>query len=245
MTRAVLAAIALLSTAILPQAAAALTPFELNEAGKAAYGRGDFETAARRFGEAIVAAPEEPLYHYHRGAALLRLGRHAEARTSYEQALSLKPPPALAATISAALREFGSRAAIPRARDVDVETVALETAHGVWFAEVTLNGRRRARFLVDTGATSCAISAALAQELGIRIGADVPIIQIMTMNGKTTGRLVSLDSIRVGETEAMNVATIVHTFEGGIEGILGNTFLGRYAVTLDAGRRLLHLRPRQ
>jgi predicted aspartyl protease len=56
---------------------------------------------------------------------------------------------------------------------------------------------------------------------------------------------VALDSIRIGEVESTDVPTVVvSTLEPGIEGILGNTFLSRYAVTLDAQRRLLHLRPR-
>src|SRR5207247_1772638 len=100
---------------------------------------------------------------------------------------------------------------------------------------------RRARFIVDTGATACTISPALAEELGITIPDDAPVIQVTTMNGKTECRLVSIDSVRLGEVEATDVPTIVQAFEPGIEGILGNTFLARYAVTLDAQRRLLYL----
>jgi aspartyl protease family protein len=227
-----------------PQLSAALTPGELNEAGKSAYQRGDFATAARLFGEAVAGAPSEPLFHYHRGAALVRLGQFAEARASYERALALKPPAQLAATIGAARRELGPRPAGTRA-EPDPEAIRLETAGGVWFAEVTLNGTRRARFMVDTGAAWCTISPALAEELGITIPDDTPAVQLATGNGRTEGRLVALDSIRIGEVESTDVPTVVvSTLEPGIEGILGNTFLGRYAVTLDAQRRVLHLRPR-
>jgi aspartyl protease family protein len=244
MTRIAPAALATLLFLALPCPSAALTSGELNAAGMAAYTRGDFATAERLFGEAVSAAPQEPLYHYHRGVALVRLGRLAEARASYERALASNPPRALADTIVAALREFGAQVS-RRAPLPEGITVPLENAHGVWFAEVMLNGTRRARFVVDTGATSCAISPDLAQELGIELAEDAPVVEIMTANGKTTGRPVSLDSIGVGEAEATHVATVVHTFEDGMEGILGNSFLGRYAVTLDAQRRLLHLNPRQ
>jgi clan AA aspartic protease (TIGR02281 family) len=243
MNRRILGAMLALLLLSVPQLCAAVTPGEFNEAGKSAYQRGDFATAARLFGEAVAAAPGEPLFHYHRGAALLRLGQFAEARASYERALALKPPAPLAATIAAALREFGPRPPASGA-GADPEAIRLEAANGVWFAEVTLNGTRQARFVVDTGATSCTISPALAEELGITIPDDAPVIQVVTMNGRTEGRLVSLDSIRVGEIEATDVATVVQPFEPGIDGILGNTFLARYAVTIDARRRLLHLRPR-
>ena len=239
-----LGAVMVLLLLAVPHLCAALTPSELNEAGKSAYQRGDFTTAARLFGEAVAGAPSEPLFHYHRGVALVRLGQFAEGRASYERALALKPPAPLAATISTALRELGPR---PRARiaDSDPDAIRLEMANGIWFAEVTLNGTRQARFVVDTGATSCTISAALAEELGITIPDDAPLVQVTTMRGRTEGRLVSLDSIRIGEVEATDVPTVVQSLEPRIDGILGDTFLSRYAVTLDAQRRVLYLRPRQ
>ena len=244
MTRITAIAVALSLLVLVPASSGAATPAALNEAGKAAYARGDFESAARLFGEAAAGAPGEPLYHYHRGVALAGLGRLDEARAAYEHALSLKPSPDMAATIKAALREFGTRQPLRRAREAEGETIALEARYGVWFAEVTINGRRRARFVVDTGATSCTISATLAAELGIRLTPDVPTIAVMTMNGRATGRLVSLDSIRIGDAEVRNVPTIVHATDAGIDGLLGNTFLAHFAVTLDAERRVLHLRPR-
>ena len=232
----------LLLLIVLADHAAALTPAEANAAGMAAYARGDYAAAERLFSAAVAATPNEPLYHYHRGAALVRLGRFAEARASYERALRLKPPATLAETISAALREFGGSG---RRAVAEADTVPIESANGVWFTDVVLNGSQRARFVVDTGATSCTISPELAEALGIQVADDSPTVEIMTLTGKTKGHVVSLDSIKVGETEALDVSTVVHEFQDGIQGILGNSFLGRYAVTLDAQRRLLHLRPRQ
>jgi clan AA aspartic protease (TIGR02281 family) len=237
--------VALFLLVVTPGVSAALTPAELNEAGKAAYGRGDFQTAERLFGEAVAGGPAEPLYHYHRGVALVRLGRLAEGRASYERARSLKPPPGLAATIAAALREFETRSETRPAPETEPAAVALEGAKGLWFVEVTLNGARRARFLVDTGATWCTISRDLADELGIVAAADTPVVEVMTANGKASGPRVALDSIKVGETEAADVETLVLPLDGSFEGILGNSFLSRYLVMLDGGRRLLHLRPRQ
>jgi aspartyl protease family protein len=222
----------LLLLIVLADHAAALTPGEANAAGMAAYARGDYAAAERLFSAAVAATPNEPLYHYHRGAA----------RASYERALRLKPPATLAETISAALREFGGSG---RRAVAEADTVPIESANGVWFTDVVLNGSQRARFVVDTGATSCTISPELAEALGIQVADDSPTVEIMTLTGKTKGHVVSLDSIKVGETEALDVSTVVHEFQDGIQGILGNSFLGRYAVTLDAQRRLLHLRPRQ
>src|SRR5260370_29139198 len=70
----------------------AATVPDLSEAAKAAYAKGDFPTAERLFSQALVRAPDEPLLHYHRGIALMRLSRWREASTAFETALRLNPP---------------------------------------------------------------------------------------------------------------------------------------------------------
>jgi predicted aspartyl protease len=50
--------------------------------------------------------------------------------------------------------------------------------------------------------------------------------------------------MRVGDAEVENVAAVVHSIGPGIEGLLGNSFLGRFTVTLDPDRGVLILRPR-
>jgi predicted aspartyl protease len=50
-------------------------------------------------------------------------------------------------------------------------------------------------------------------------------------------------SIRVGAAEQRDVPVVVHDPGPGLEGILGNSFLARYRVTVDPQRRLLTLAP--
>src|SRR5262249_20087049 len=97
----------LVALALIPSAAPATTASEFNEAGESASGPGDFARAERLFDQAILSDPSQPLFHYHRGVVLVRLGRLREARGSYENALRLDAPPALAATVRDALRAIG------------------------------------------------------------------------------------------------------------------------------------------
>ena len=241
MTRVLHAAAILLFLATVP--AAASTSHELNTAGKAAYGRGEFAAAERLFAEAIAAAPGDPLLHYHRGAALVRLGRLPEARAAYQRALALNPPAQLAGTIRTALHEIAQHSVVQGGLTVGgSQAVRLEASRGVWFTDVMLNQARTARFLVDTGATFCAISPALADALGIVIPDGAQVVRVMGVSGPTKGRLISLDSIRLGDSESTGVPTLVMPLPPGLDGILGNTFLGRYSVTLDAQSRMLFLR---
>ena len=163
---------------------------DLNEAGKQAYQRGDHARAEQLFGQAIAQAPSDPLLHYHRGIALSRLSRWAEAARSYETALRLNPPPALAASIREALRSAapfvhpGSRIARP-SEDI---AIPLQRAGGGWLAEVMVNGTRSARFLVDTGASVCVIDPALARELGIVATAEARTCSSRRSRGARAGR---------------------------------------------------------
>ncbi len=238
----------------------------LNEAGKAAYARGDYESAARLFGEAIAREPGEPLFHYHRAVALSRLGRIREAATAYEATLRLDPPPEIGDAARAGLHTIASlMRTVPSRRDNDrssptvnppprrsfgpgssddVIGVPVRRAGGVWLTEVVINATRTAWFLVDTGASICVISPELAAAASIEPDRNARVLRLQTLSGITSGPIVSIGSVKVGEAEAERVAAVIHETGSVMEGILGNSFLGRYAVTLDAERGVLWLRRR-
>jgi clan AA aspartic protease (TIGR02281 family) len=251
----------LLGLAVLLLAGAGAGWVPLNEAGKAAYARGEYAEAERLFRQALAAAPDEPEVHYHRGVALTRLHRWAEAAAAYEKALALRPPAALAAAARQGLRsvepmtrprapapEVGVAApASPRSRPRRValppDTVRVARHGGNWVVDVTLNELRQTTFLVDTGASACAITPELAEAVGIVPDPDVPPVLVRGVTGSTWGRRVTIPSLRVGETEAHDVIAFVIPLPG-LQGILGNTFLSRFTATLDPAQGLLTLQPR-
>ena len=231
---------------------------QLNEAGKAAYARGDYATAERLFRQAVAAAPDEPEAHYHHGVALTHLHRWAEAAAAYEKALTLRPPAALAAAARQGLRSVeplmrprasapspeGGAVAAPRPPRAQrpPDAVRVQRRGGNWFVEVELNDTQQSTFLVDTGASACAITPELAEALGVVPDPDEPPVMVRGVAGSTWGRRVTIPSIRVGETEARDVIAFVLPLPG-LQGILGNTFLSRYTATLDPARGLLRLQP--
>jgi clan AA aspartic protease (TIGR02281 family) len=228
-------------------AAGAVTIEDLNEAGKVAYAREDYAMAERLFAQAIARQPREPLFHYHRAIALMRLERWREAVQAYEATLALKPPATLAAAATEGMQALApllKRRTAP-STEGDVITVPLKRAGGVWWVEVTINDSRTSWFMIDTGATWCSLSPELADSLDIRPAADARIANLQTANGRTSGPLVSIPSIRLGDVEAKNVPAVVLASADLREvGILGNSFLSRYVVTLDSENSLLKLRPR-
>ena len=234
-----------LALALVHPADAARSVADLNEAGKAAYARGDLAAAERLFDQAIAEAPNEPLLHYHRGITLMRLSRWPDAAAAFQSALRLDPPPDVAAAARAGLRSTESllRRPEPRGPRADETTVRLQRLGGNWVAHVRVNDRV-ARFLVDTGASTCVISPGLAAALNIRPDRQAPPVPLQTISGVTRGQLVSIPSLRVGDVEAEDVIAVVHPLGASMDGILGNTFLARFMVTLDPAQGVLRLNPK-
>ena len=220
-------------------------PGDLNEAGKNAYQRGDFAEAERLFAQALARTPSDPLLHYHRGAALTRLGRIREATAAYETALRLDPPPAVAAAARDGLRAIGALGAPSRPRRSTDETViALTRIPGGWLTEVVVNGAWTGPLLLDTGASVTLVSPAVARAAGITIGPDTQMVEVQGIAGRTRGPIVTLSSIQVGEIEARGVRAVVVELPMGLNGLLGNSFLARYTFTLDPREGALRLQPR-
>jgi len=112
----------------------------------------------------------------------------------------------------------------------------------VWVVKVLVNNSAHARFLVDTGASVTAISPELADSLGIAPSRPPLVIKLQTLGGETKAAVVVIESLAVGEIEAKDVSAVVHEMPDGLDGILGNTFLGRYSVTVNAEQGQLIVR---
>jgi len=199
----------------------------------------DYLEAMQLWSQAAALQPSEPVFHYHRGVALLRLGLRLSAIDSFQMALLLEPAPQLARMV---LQEI-ARLNQPAAVTAHETTVPLEHGLGVWIARVTLNDSRSGRFLVDTGSSVTVLSPTLAADLGIAGGADGVPVELQTLGGRTAGAPAIVGSLRVGTLELRDAPVVLHDPGPGLDGILGNTFLSRYQITVDADRRQLHLRP--
>jgi clan AA aspartic protease (TIGR02281 family) len=103
----------------------------------------------------------------------------------------------------------------------------------VSMVDVVLNGREKQQFILDTGASFTNISRQAAANLGIVIDENTPFLPVATASDIVLNPLVTLRSVSVGKAEVANVDALVHTLPGDVAGLLGNSFLGRFRVTLD------------
>jgi aspartyl protease family protein len=108
---------------------------------------------------------------------------------------------------------------------------------GHFVVEGLVNGGS-VRFLVDTGATSVALSSADAVRLGIDYRKGQPAI-MNTANGTATAYQVKLDTVRVGDIVLNNVDAAV--LEGGPMpfALLGMSFLNRTEMKRDGQTMVL------
>lgn len=214
------------------------SPADLHELGMAAWERRDYAEALRIWSHGVTLQPDNALLHFRRAMALAELGHPHAAADAYRLALLFDPPAAIADLARRALAGMQ-----PTGQILGGETaIALEPSRGVWVAPVVLNGEREARFLVDTGSSVTVLAPVVADELGLSEGEPDSSVELQTLAGLTRGPVRILASLRVGGAEAQNLPVVVHDPGPAVDGILGNTFLTRYLVTLDADRRLLRLR---
>ena len=88
------------------------------------------------------------------------------------------------------------------------------------------------RFLVDTGASSVALSVQEAKRLGINYLAGTPV-RVSTANGIAAAYKVKLDNVRVGDITLSNVEGTVVDGGGLHVALLGMSFLNRTAMKRD------------
>lgn len=110
---------------------------------------------------------------------------------------------------------------------------------GHFMAQGAINGRT-VTFMLDTGATSVAISAADAERIGLVYKNGTPV-QIGTANGIVSGYRVRLDSVRVGDVEVAGVDAVVSP-QSMPYVLLGNSFINRFSMRRDSDQMVLEKR---
>jgi aspartyl protease family protein len=94
------------------------------------------------------------------------------------------------------------------------------------------------RFMVDTGATTVALSTSEARRLGINYLAG-EAARVSTANGVVAAYRVKLDSVRVGEITLTNVEGTVLDGAGLDVALLGMSFLNRTQMVRDGDKLTL------
>jgi len=109
------------------------------------------------------------------------------------------------------------------------ERLHRDPSSGMYFAHGRINAQP-VKFMVDTGATSIAMSTSQAKQLGIRYQLIGSPTRVRTASGDADAYSVNLRTVTVGEISQSNIEALV--VEGKPDGpiLLGMSFLGRLGV---------------
>ncbi len=119
------------------------------------------------------------------------------------------------------------------------EVRILRDNSGSYSTSGSINGRR-VTFLIDTGANVLAMSETKAQQLGIKYKHTLPSVRVQSASGITSGYLVTLDKVKVGGIEELNVKCIIIKGKNPPMVLLGMSFLNR--VDIDNQHNVMVLR---
>jgi clan AA aspartic protease (TIGR02281 family) len=214
---------------------AALSPADLHIRASTAWERGDYPEALRLWSQAVNLQPANAELQYLRGRALAALGLRASAADAFQVTLLLEPESRVARDALDGLAKLQ-----PAAAEREV-LVPIESGLGVWVVPAVVNGQR-GRFLLDTGSSVIVIGPTLAAASGVKPAAGREAIELHTLGGRTRGPSATVARLEVGEAVLQDVPVVLHDPGPGVDGILGNTFLAHYRVTLDTDGRQLVLR---
>ncbi len=150
-------------------------------------------------------------------------------------------PPGWAPT--ALLAEIGSQVDSPGHVAVPVQWAGRSLV-----VQASLNDRREARLVVDSGASLTVLSQEVARELNLLPAQQARTVTLRTAGGPVQAQIVQVPVIRVGEATVRNVQVAIHDLPDkfpGVDGLLGLSFLDQFQMTLDMAKGVLHLTRRE
>lgn len=108
---------------------------------------------------------------------------------------------------------------------VEGDTVRIrQSPDGHFYATARLNGVER-RMLIDSGATTTAISEATAQAIGVT-PRRIPPVVITTANGTVQAARGRIETVRIGSLETRDLPVVVSPAFGNLD-VIGMNFLSR------------------
>lgn len=134
---------------------------------------------------------------------------------------------------------LGSSVRASYARPEKREIRIVKDGRDGYFVDGLINGSP-VRFLVDTGATSVAMSERHAARLGLRHRIDGKPVGVGTAGGSRMGHAISLDSLSIAGIRLNDVRAVVIDGDSPREVLLGMNVLSRFDI--DQRENLLILR---
>jgi clan AA aspartic protease (TIGR02281 family) len=123
------------------------------------------------------------------------------------------------------------------------ESIALRKEGGIFWVDVTFNGKVTRPMAFDTGASEVVLPADLAAQVGLKPGRDAPTVRCRIADGSIVeAKRVTAPSMRVGRFTVADVPCVVMPADkGDVPPLLGQTFQRHFLLKFspDAGTLVL------
>ena len=160
--------------------------------------------------------------------------KHKEERRSSTPAPVPVPIPSRAVPIEVS-------GVISNSNAVQVPLIAV--SGGNFLVDVLLNGRVKARLMLDTGASFITLSEKIGQKLGILSSGKSAEMPFNTAGGEEWMPLVALQTVSAGNAQSQLVEASIGKHIKDIDGLLGMSFLGDYRFEIDRTNKRLTIKP--
>jgi len=123
------------------------------------------------------------------------------------------------------------------------ESVDLRKEGGIFWLDVTFNGKLTRPMAFDTGAADVVLPAELAAQIGLRPGKDDPVVRCRVADGSIVeARQMTVPSMRVGKFTVKDVmCTVMPADKANVPPLLGQTFQRNFSLKFspDSGKLVL------
>ena len=133
---------------------------------------------------------------------------------------------------------LGSSINMNYTKSESVKEQIMANNRGMFLTYGSINGQT-VKFLVDTGATSVAMSSVEAKRLGIAYRLYGELSRVNTASGVAKAWAVKLKSVKVGKIKQKNVRAMVIDGSHPTEVLLGMSFMDRLKVNKEGNKLVL------
>jgi len=205
---------------------------------------GELENAVSDYRQAIAVEPRLSSIPFNLADVLERLGRPCEAIFPIEQYLHHHPRSREDEAVNSRLARLYGRPTCAQLHGSGRAVIRFPPGARAIMARATVDGQA-GNFIVDTGASFVALSRPFAERVGVDLEHAASIL-VQTAGGIRKARLTAVDRVELGGVRADRVEVAVSDeLPEDVDGLLGLSFLSRFALQLDARAGRLEIAARE
>lgn len=173
-----------------------------------------------------------PQFHYI-SRAYRSAHDYCRAMRPLQQFVAIDAPARATPDVMAEIEELKALGACKDGSD-QISSVPLKRRNNLLYVQATIN-QVPALLILDTGASAIHLSKSFATRAGLKLDASW-MTQVEGVNGIGNAYVTSASTVSVGVQAARDVVVLVDTDAnaiGGADGLLGQTYLSRFKVTVE------------